>query len=54
MRRPRWVRILPKLERGLDDFMDQKVASEVKDGALTLRLVNPLRLPFRRRPEQTG
>jgi len=48
------VRILTKLERGLDDFMDQKVASEVKDGALTLRLVDPLRLPFCGRPEQDG
>ena len=46
------VRLLTKLERGLDDFMDQKVAAEVKDGALTLRLVDPVQLPFTGRPEQ--
>ncbi len=46
------VRLLTKLERGLDDFMDQKVASEVKDGALTLRLLDPVQLPFTGRPEQ--
>jgi hypothetical protein len=34
--------------------MDQKVAAEVKDGALTLTLLDPVRLPFTGRPEQDG
>jgi hypothetical protein len=46
------VRLLTKLERGLDDFMDQRTAAEVKDGALTLTLVDPVQLPFTGRPEQ--
>jgi hypothetical protein len=46
------VRLLTKLERGLDDFMDQKTAPGVKDGALTLTLVDPVQLPFTGRPEQ--
>jgi hypothetical protein len=49
------VRLLTKLQRGLDDFMDQKVASEVADdGALNLRLTDPSHLPFTGRPEQAG
>jgi hypothetical protein len=48
------VRILTKLERGLANFMDQKVAAEVKNGRLDIQLVDPVRLPFTGRPEQTG
>jgi hypothetical protein len=48
------VRIMTKLERGLDDFMDQKVASEVENGVLTIRVMDPVRLPFAGRPEQSG
>ncbi len=47
-------RILTKLERGLDDFMDQKVAAAVEDGVLTIRVVDPVQLPFSGRHEQTG
>ena len=47
------VRILTKLERGLDDFMDQKIAAEVKDGKLDIELVDPVALPFTGRPEQS-
>jgi len=46
------VRLMTKLERGLDDFMDQKVAAEVKDGTLVLELLDPVRLPFTGRPQQ--
>jgi hypothetical protein len=46
------VRLLTKLERGLDDFMDQKTAPGVQDGALTLTFVDPVQLPFTGRPEQ--
>ena len=48
------VRILTKLERGLADFMDQKVAAEVKNGTLDLQLDDPTRLPFEGRPEQNS
>lgn len=48
------VRILTKLERGLDDFMDQKVAAEAKDGKLSIELVDPVELPYTGRPEQAG
>jgi hypothetical protein len=48
------VRIMTKLERGLDDFMDQKVAAEVADGKLTIQLIDPSQLPFAGRPEQGG
>jgi hypothetical protein len=48
------VRLMTKLERGLDDFMDQKIAAEVVDGKLTLQLVDPTSLPFAGRPEQQG
>jgi hypothetical protein len=48
------VRIMTKLERGLDDFMDLKVAAEVKNGTLTLQLLDPVRLPFAGRPEQNS
>jgi len=47
-------RLLTKLERGLDDFMDQKVAAEADRGALTIRLVDPVGAPFTGRPEQNG
>lgn len=48
------VRIMTKLERGLDDFMDQKEAAEVKRGALTITLTDPTDAPFVGRPEQTS
>lgn len=48
------VRVLTKLERGLDDFMDQKVAAGVENGTLTIRVVDPVRPPFSGRPEQSG
>jgi hypothetical protein len=48
------VRILTKLERGLDDFMDQKLVAEVKDGALDIQLTDPSNLPFVGRPEQSS
>jgi hypothetical protein len=35
------VRLMTKLERGLDDFMDQKIAAEVKDGKLVLDCSTP-------------
>ena len=47
-------RILTKIERGLDDFMDQKEAAEVKDGVLDIQVIDPVRLPFTGRPEQSG
>jgi hypothetical protein len=46
------VRIMTKLERGLDDFMDQKIAAGMSDGKLTLELLDPVRLPYTGRPEQ--
>ena len=46
------VRLMTKLERGLDDFMDQKVAAGVKDGVLTLTLLDPVQMPFTGRPQQ--
>jgi hypothetical protein len=46
------VRLMTKLERGLDDFMDQKVASGVTNGALVIRLIDPVQLPYAGRPEQ--
>ena len=46
------VRIMTKLERGLDDFMDQRMAPGVHDGKLVLELFDPSRLPFAGRPEQ--
>jgi hypothetical protein len=48
------VRLLTKLERGLGDFMDQKVAAEARDGRLTLELLDPTSLPYAGRPQQTG
>lgn len=48
------VRILTKIERGLDDFMDQKTAAEVKGGVLDIEVVDPVRLPFTGRPEQSA
>ncbi|HXX65635.1 MAG TPA: hypothetical protein VEK07_00540 [Polyangiaceae bacterium] len=48
------VRIMTKLERGLADFMDQKVAAEVEHGTLTIRLIDPVQPPFSGRPEQSG
>jgi len=48
------VRLLTKLERGLDDFMDQKIAAPVRNGKLILELLDPVRLPFTGRPEQEG
>ena len=46
------VRIMTKLERGLDDFMDQKEAAEVSHGKLTIVLSDPVDSPFSGRPEQ--
>lgn len=46
------VRVMTKLERGLADFMDQKIDGEVRDGALTLKLLDPVSMPFAGRPEQ--
>ncbi len=48
------VRVMTKLERGLDDFMDQKEATEVKQGKLILVLTDPVDAPFTGRPEQTS
>ncbi len=48
------VRVMTKLERGLDDFMDQKEAAEVQNGVLVLRLLDPARLPFSGRHEQSA
>ena len=48
------MRILTKLQRGLDDFMDQKVAAEVKNGKLVLELGDPSGLPYTGRPEQAA
>lgn len=46
------VRLLTKVEQGLAGFMDQKVDGEVRDGTLTLKLLDPVSLPFTGRPEQ--
>lgn len=48
------VRLMTKLEKGLADFMDQKVDGEVSNGALTLKLVEPTSAPFTGRPEQSA
>lgn len=48
------VRILTKLERGLDDFMDQKLVAEVKSGTLDIQVIDPVHLPFAGRPEQSS
>ncbi len=48
------VRILTKLQRGLANFMDQKVAAEVKEGQLDIQVLDPVHLPFTGRPEQNG
>jgi hypothetical protein len=48
------VRILTKLERGLANFMDQKIAAEVKAGRLEIQLIDPVDMPFTGRPEQTA
>lgn len=48
------VRLMTKLEKGLADFMDQKVDGEVSNGALTLKLVDPTSSPFTGRPEQSA
>ncbi len=46
-------RMLTKLERGLDDFMDQRVASGMENDALTIRVFDPIRPPFTGRPQQS-
>ncbi len=48
------VRLLTKLERGLDDFMDQTMVAEVIDGGLDIHVVDPVRLPFTGRQEQSS
>ncbi len=48
------VRIMTRLERGLAEFMDQKIAAEVMNGALAIQVLDPTRLPFSGRPEQQG
>jgi hypothetical protein len=48
------VRILTKLQRGLANFMDQKVAGEMKDGHLDIQVIDPVQMPFTGRPEQSG
>jgi hypothetical protein len=48
------VRIMTKLERGLDDFMDQKLVAEVKGGTLDIQVTDPVELPFVGRPEQSS
>ena len=48
------VRIMTKIERGLDDFMDQKEARGVEHGKLTIVLSDPVDAPFTGRPEQTA
>lgn len=48
------VRVLTKIERGLDDFMDQKIAAEVKNGTLDIQLLDPVRMPFTGRPQQSS
>ena len=46
------VRIMTQLERGLGEFMDQKIASEAKDGKLDIQLMDPTTTPYqgRRQP----
>ena len=48
------VRIMTKIERGLDDFMDQKEAKGVEHGKLTIVLGDPADAPYTGRPEQTA
>jgi hypothetical protein len=48
------VRLMTKLERGLSQFMDQKVAAEAVGGKLTIEVADPVELPFAGRPEQGG
>ncbi|HEY2366591.1 MAG TPA: hypothetical protein VGH87_09405, partial [Polyangiaceae bacterium] len=48
------VRVMTKIERGLDDFMDQKEASGVAHGKLTIVLSDPVDAPYTGRPEQTS
>jgi hypothetical protein len=48
------VRILTRIERGLDDFMDQKLVAELKNGKLEIQLNDPAHLPFSGRPEQSS
>jgi len=48
------IRLMTKLERGLDDFMGQKDPATVKDGNLVLKLSDPAHLPFTGRPVQSG
>ena len=48
------LRVLTKLERGLDDFMGQKDPARAKNGKLTIELTDPAHLPFTGRPEQSG
>jgi hypothetical protein len=48
------VRVMTKIERGLDDFMDLKEASGAKNGKLTLVFSDPEDSPFSGRREQTS
>jgi hypothetical protein len=48
------LRLITKLERGLDDFMDQKVAAEAIDGKLSIVVTDPVDPPFVGRREQSA
>ena len=48
------VRVMTKLERGLATFLDQKRASEAKQGILSIALSDPVDSPFSGRHEQSS
>ncbi len=48
------VRVMTRLERGLDDFMDEKEVAEVKKGRLDIVVTDPIDAPFTGRREQSS